>query len=152
MRLVIETQDYENYGAHEGFDGTYYWKAKGGETYVIELGNEFNVFGADAEIDALVKKADEIFDIVRNDDYFQSNIISTEVLGTNERTYREERDDEFDAEWGVRDVRYWPQVLDLDTGVKTLKFRGVDGKIYYRTWAYENGEIKYSCEFEEESA
>ena len=38
MKLVINTQDRENYGAHD-WDGKgecpQYWKAKGGETYVI---------------------------------------------------------------------------------------------------------------------
>lgn len=38
MKLVINTQDRENYGAHD-WDGKgecpQYWKAKGGDTYVI---------------------------------------------------------------------------------------------------------------------
>jgi len=35
MILVIATQDYENYAAHTGFDGTFRWKAKGGSCYKI---------------------------------------------------------------------------------------------------------------------
>jgi hypothetical protein len=39
MKLVISTQVYENYGAHD-WDGTgecpQYWKAKGGSDYVIK--------------------------------------------------------------------------------------------------------------------
>ena len=38
MKLVITTQSYENYGAHD-WDGTcecpQYWKPKGGDTYVV---------------------------------------------------------------------------------------------------------------------
>lgn len=36
MKLVIQTQIRENYAAHNGFDGEYYWKYKGGNTYVVE--------------------------------------------------------------------------------------------------------------------
>ena len=39
MKLLISTQVYENYGAHD-WDGTgecpQYWKAKGGSDYVIK--------------------------------------------------------------------------------------------------------------------
>jgi len=36
MKLVIQTQIRENYAAHDGFNGEYYWKMKGGNTYVVE--------------------------------------------------------------------------------------------------------------------
>jgi hypothetical protein len=75
MMIVITTQDYENYAAHQGFDGSYHWKAKGGSQYKIT--------GIPANCDI-----DEIVEIVRNDierfdDYFQ-----TFILG-----YTEESDD-----------------------------------------------------------
>lgn len=35
MKLVINTQIRENYAAHNGFNGEYYWKYKGGNTYVV---------------------------------------------------------------------------------------------------------------------
>ena len=39
MKLLIQTQVYENYGAHD-WDGTgqcpQYWKAKGGNDYVVK--------------------------------------------------------------------------------------------------------------------
>ena len=35
MKIVIQTQIRENYAAHEGFKGEYYWKCKGGNTYVV---------------------------------------------------------------------------------------------------------------------
>ena len=36
MKLVIQTQIRENYAAHQGFTGEYYWKMKGGNTFVVE--------------------------------------------------------------------------------------------------------------------
>lgn len=67
MMLVIQTQDYENYAAHQGFTGEYYWKAKGG--------SEYKVTNIPANIDL-----DEIVSIVRDqieqdNDYFQTSII-----------------------------------------------------------------------------
>ena len=35
MMLVIDTQDRENYAAHNGFTGEYYWKMKGGQSYKV---------------------------------------------------------------------------------------------------------------------
>lgn len=67
MMIVIETQDYENYAAHEGFTGEYYWKAKGGSSYKIT-----GVPG-DADIDAVVDMVRP--EIERNDEYFQTSII-----------------------------------------------------------------------------
>lgn len=44
MKIVISTQVYENYGAHD-WDGTgecpQYWKAKGGSEYIIEDVQQF---------------------------------------------------------------------------------------------------------------
>ena len=68
MMLVIDTQDRENYAAHQGFTGEYYWKMKGGQSYKI-----LNVpQGADpAEIVELVRG--DIEDLDNN--YFRSEII-----------------------------------------------------------------------------
>lgn len=67
MMLVIQTQDYENYAAHQGFDGTFRWKAKGG--------SEYKILGVPTDCDP-----GEIAEIVRseierNDEYFQTTII-----------------------------------------------------------------------------
>lgn len=35
MILVIETQDQENYAAHQGFTGDYRWKMKGGSSFKV---------------------------------------------------------------------------------------------------------------------
>lgn len=67
MMIVIATQDYENYAAHQGFDGSFHWKAKGGSEYKIT-----NVpKGIDyEEVVEMVRS-----EIERNDEYFQTSII-----------------------------------------------------------------------------
>ena len=67
MMIVIATQDYENYAAHQGFDGSFYWKAKGG--------SEFKITGVPTNVD--VEEVIEMVrdEIERNDEYFQTSII-----------------------------------------------------------------------------
>jgi len=67
MMLVIQTQDYENYAAHGGFDGTFRWKAKGG--------SEFKVTHIPANVDLAEIVEMVRADIERNDEYFQTTII-----------------------------------------------------------------------------
>lgn len=67
MMLVIATQDYENYAAHTGFDGTFHWKAKGGSMYKV------TGIPADADPAEIVEMVRS--DIERNDEYFQTSII-----------------------------------------------------------------------------
>lgn len=71
MILVIDTQDYENYAAHQGFDGSYRWKAKGGSEYKI---TNIPANSDPAEIVELVRS-----EIERNDEYFQTTIIGYAV-------------------------------------------------------------------------
>ena len=65
--LVIATQDYENYAAHEGFSGEYRWKAKGGSEYKI---TNIPANTDPAEIVELVRG-----EIECNNEYFQSTIV-----------------------------------------------------------------------------
>ena len=65
--LVIATQDYENYAAHEGFSGEYRWKAKGGSEYKI---TNIPANTDPAEVVELVRG-----EIERNDEYFQTTIV-----------------------------------------------------------------------------
>ena len=67
MILVIATQDYENYAAHQGFNGEYYWKAKGGSEYKIT-----NV-PTNVDLDEVVEMARG--SIEQNNEYFQTFII-----------------------------------------------------------------------------
>jgi len=79
MKLVIETQVYENYGAHD-WDGTgecpQYWKAKGGSDYVIK-----NFKGGDEDaIKAIFCLRNQI---ESDNEYIRENIISWNIVGND---------------------------------------------------------------------
>jgi hypothetical protein len=67
MMIVISTQDHENYAAHQGFTGDFYWKAKGG--------SEFKIVGVpqNVDIDEVVEMVRD--EIERDDEYFRTAII-----------------------------------------------------------------------------
>ena len=67
MMIVISTQDHENYAAHQGFSGDFYWKAKGG--------SEFKIVGVpqNVDIDEVVEMVRD--EIERDDEYFRTAII-----------------------------------------------------------------------------
>lgn len=68
MILVIQTQDYENYAAHTGFDGSFRWKAKGGsEVKVINIPSDASY--------------DEIVSMVRGDIEQRNDYFITEIIG-----------------------------------------------------------------------
>ncbi len=68
MMLVISTQDYENYAAHEGFCGEFYWKAKGG--------SDIKILGVDPSLYTEAQVIDMVCDqIEQNNEYFQTTII-----------------------------------------------------------------------------
>ena len=76
MKIVVETQHRENYGAHD-WDGTgecpQHWKCKGGSTYLIN-----NV--------SIAQSLDtQFWDTIRNtihkvDDYFEEYIVGLELV------------------------------------------------------------------------
>lgn len=77
-KLLITTQVYENYGAHD-WDGEgecpQYWKAKGGNDYVVK---NFKDFGRVTEVVmALRSKIEE------NSQYYRESIINWEVVADN---------------------------------------------------------------------
>ena len=68
MMLVIDTQDRENYAAHNGFTGEYAWKFKGGQSVKV-----LNV-PQDADLDRVVEAVrPQVEDLESN--YFRSEII-----------------------------------------------------------------------------
>jgi hypothetical protein len=90
MMLVIQTQDYENYAAHQGFTGEFYWKAKGGSEYKI-LGVPNGV------------SMDEVFNVARleieqNNDYFQTTIIGYSLEADDYLSWFEKSQLEYDGE------------------------------------------------------
>jgi hypothetical protein len=75
MKVLITTQNYENYGAHD-WDGVgecpQYWKAKGGSDYVVKNFTNFN--NTTEVVMALRGQIEE------DSEYFRSSIIDWEVV------------------------------------------------------------------------
>ena len=73
-KLLITTQTYENYGAHD-WDGTgqcpQYWKAKGGSDYVVK---KINVNKVTETVMALRSQ------IEQDNDGFRESIINWEIV------------------------------------------------------------------------
>jgi hypothetical protein len=91
MMIVIATQDRENYAAHEGFTGEYYWKMKGGSEYKITnvpLNIDY------AEVVEMVRS--EIEDLTN--DYFQTQIIGWSVESDDYLSWFEKSQLEYDGE------------------------------------------------------
>ena len=94
MKLVITTQIRENYAAHNGFNGEYYWKMKGGNTYVVEdLSSKHVNKIADGGIPTLTKL------IEQKDDYFEEYILGWEIVNDD--------DDTLWAEWESPVILSW---------------------------------------------
>ena len=77
MKLLISTQVYENYGAHD-WDGTgecpQYWKAKGGSDYVIK-----RFKGGDEEaVKAIFCLRGQI---ESDDEFYRESILSWNIVG-----------------------------------------------------------------------
>jgi hypothetical protein len=74
-KLLITTQVYENYGAHD-WDGEgecpQYWKAKGGEEYVVKNFKKFSMV-----TDVVMAVRDQI---ECDGEYFRESIIGWEVV------------------------------------------------------------------------
>jgi hypothetical protein len=96
-KLFIQTQVYENYGAHD-WDGTgicpNYWKAKGGRDYMVPLdnrvkGGEFFHVRCEQIIDELRSRVEE------SNQYFQETIIGWEIV-----------DDDFMTEFEKQQLDY----------------------------------------------
>ena len=88
--LVIQTQDYENYAAHQGFTGEYYWKAKGGSEYkVTNIPSNVDL----EEIVSMVRS-----NIEKDNDYFQTTIIGYGVESDDYLSWFEKSQLEYDGE------------------------------------------------------
>jgi hypothetical protein len=95
MKLLISTQNYENYGAHD-WDGQgecpQYWKAKGGSDYVVK--NFTNINNTTEAVMALRGQIEE------DSEYFRSSIINWEVVADDYLTEFEQ--DQLDYEGKIR--------------------------------------------------
>ena len=100
MKIVLDTQHRENYGAHD-WDGTgecpQYWKSKGGTTYVVE----------NVTIEQAMDSAfwDTLRDMVSSEsEYFQEYVIGDQLLDDCDEVPCEDWDQPYvceDIETGV---------------------------------------------------
>ena len=96
MKLHLQTQYMENYGAHD-WDGTgecpQYWKMKGGEDYFYQLGNETP---SDEHIDELVQVIRGRFEY--SDEYARNYLIGYGVVADDYMTEFERSQLEYEGE------------------------------------------------------
>ena len=100
MMLVIQTQDYENYAAHQGFTGEYYWKAKGGSDYVV--------------LNVDVNRAAETFEVVRaqcecDNEGYRESVIGWEIVADDYLTDYEQSQLDYEGK-----IMYPARVLTLE--------------------------------------
>jgi len=99
MILVIDTQDQENYAAHQGFTGDYYWKMKGGQSYKITNLPQ----GVDpAEVVEIIRA-----DIEENNNFFRSDIIGYSLQADDWMSPFEKSQLEYEGE-----IRYKEPTID----------------------------------------
>jgi hypothetical protein len=95
MKLLITTQNLENYGAHD-WDGVgecpQYWKAKGGSDYVVKNFTNFN--NTTEVVMALRGQIEE------DSEYFRSSIIDWEIVADDYLTEFEQ--DQLNYEGKIR--------------------------------------------------
>lgn len=102
MILVIQTQDYENYAAHQGFDGSYYWKAKGG--------SEYKITGVDPMLYTEAQIVEMARDLIeQNDEYFQTTIIGASFEADDYLSWFEKSQLEYDGA-----VQFAEPVIEFD--------------------------------------
>ena len=94
-KLLITTQVYENYGAHD-WDGVgecpQYWKAKGGNDYVVK---KFKDFSAVSETVMALRGQIEC-----DDRFYRETIIGWEIVGDKDLTEFEQS--QLDYEGSIR--------------------------------------------------
>jgi len=96
MKLLITTQVYENYGAHD-WDGVgecpQYWKAKGGSDYVVK---KFKGGSADATLAVMAVRTQ----IEEDNDHFRESIIDFRIVADDYLTEFEQS--QLDYEGAIR--------------------------------------------------
>lgn len=92
-KLLITTQVYENYGAHD-WDGEgecpQYWKAKGGSEYVVKNFRRFN-----AITETVMMLRDQV---EQNNNFYREQIINFEVVADNYLTEFEQSQLDYEGE------------------------------------------------------
>lgn len=101
FRLVLWTQVYENYGAHD-WDGEsecpQYWKAKGGNEYHVQIGTVSRVLELGSKgIQEVVDRVSPM--IQENNESWRESVIGWELFSDAEETMGE-MDERQAREWG----------------------------------------------------
>jgi hypothetical protein len=105
MQLLITTQVQENYAAHQGFTGEYYWKFKGGNDYKFDLGTLARNAEALAELVEYFRTR-----IEEDNDYFRNHIIGWEVVSDDYLTEFEQSQLDYEGS-----ITYPATRLELET-------------------------------------
>ena len=96
MKLLITTQVYENYGAHD-WDGKgecpQYWKAKGGSDYVVK---KFKGGSADATLAVMAVRSQ----IEEDNDHYRETVIDFRIVADDYLTEFEQS--QLDYEGSIR--------------------------------------------------
>ena len=92
MMLVIRTQDRENYAAHQGFDGTYYWKNKWGSEYLVKKIPSVSDEGLTAIVLFLRSQ------IEQDNEYYQTTILDWSIESDTYLSWFERSQLEYDGE------------------------------------------------------
>lgn len=107
MKLLITTQVYENYGAHD-WDGKgecpQYWKGKGGSDYVVK---DFRGGAGDAATAALMLLRDQI---EKDTPYYREQIIDWKIVKDDYLTEFEQSQLEYEGR-----ITFPAQELELAT-------------------------------------
>ena len=103
MMLVIRTQFQENYAAHQGFNGEYRWKTKGGSEYKVK-NVPLNVDYASVVAKAAVEQDNE---------YTKETIVDWSLENNDYLSWFEKSQLEYDGEITVREP-----MLDYDWVVR----------------------------------
>jgi hypothetical protein len=102
MKLLIQTQIYENYGAHD-WDGVgecpQYWKAKGGDDYVVK-----NFQGDETKAVTVLRNK-----IEQQNDFFRECIISWNVVENDYLTEFEQSQLDYEGK-----IRFPAKELEYD--------------------------------------
>jgi hypothetical protein len=93
LKLLIQTQVYENYGAHD-WDGTgacpQYWKAKGGNDYVVKDFKDFDML-----TETVMALRDQV---EQANDYFTETIVDWFVVQDDHLTEFEQSQLEYEGQ------------------------------------------------------
>lgn len=150
MKIVIQTQILENYAAHDenyshGVDEAY-WKAKGGNTYVVE-----GVSIEDAQSEGYY---DTIFDLItENNPSFQEYVLGSDLIDDADFvesdhkqpwesiTYITQEGEQFRATKTVENGEYGYMRKEIAKTVETYIMKDRDGDSFVSQF-FENGTFR----------